>query len=554
MPGPTVPSEQPKPHASSSPQYHDPVAALPAPAESAPGHALPSGQPEGKKSGAARKIIIILVIAAAVGGAIWKIQKNRAETAATPAPGGRNAGGGGPTPVLVQPVVQRTVPVYLTALGTVTAYNSVTIKSRVDGQLLSVNVREGQAVKQGQLLAQIDPRPYQAAVAQAEGQLTKDKANEANMTAEANRYTALYNAGVISKESQQLQVSNSGQAAGSIQADEAAIQAAKVNVVYTRITSPIEGIVGLRTVDPGNIVHAADATGLILVTQVHPIAVIFTLPEDQLPQVMKLVRSGAKLAVEAYDRSETQHLATGSLLTVDNTIDTTTGTAKVKAVFPNVDNALFPNQFVNVRLILEQRPDAIVVPSAAVQTATNGNFVYVVREGNPPVDPDNPAGGGGASGGGKSGKSGGKSGAAPAAGAPAGAPAGAAGGRPAGPPHYVTSVPVKVDLTQGSNDVLAPGAVNPGDLVVIDGQEKLKPNSRVIPTQNSTRTAGGAPGAGNGGTRGSTPGTPPPGPNTPGTGSKKGLDSGAPDDGAKGRHKHGPNGSTGPNGSSGRQQ
>jgi multidrug efflux system membrane fusion protein len=500
-----------------------------------------------KKSSKLRLIIILLVIAALVGGAIWKIQKNRAETAATPAAGGRNAGGGGPTPVLVQPVVQRTVPVYLTALGTVTAYNSVTIKSRVDGQLLSVPVREGQAVKQGQLLAQIDPRPYQAAVAQAEGQLAKDQANAVNMNAEANRYTALYQAGVISKESQQLQVSNSGQAIGTIQADQAAIQAAKVNVIYTRITSPIEGIVGLRTVDPGNIVHASDTTGLLLVTQVHPIAVIFTLPEDQLPQVMKLVRSGAKLAVEAYDRSETQHLATGSLLTVDNTIDTTTGTAKVKAVFPNVDNALFPNQFVNVRLILEQRPNAIVIPSAAVQTATNGNFVYVVREGNPPVDPDAPAGSGG--GGKRNRGAAGASGASGATGS-TGAGAGGGNGRPAGPPHYVAQVPVKVDLTQGSNDVLAPGAVNPGDLVVIDGQEKLKPNSRVIPTQNATRAAGGAPGAGNGGTKGPTDGSAPP-VQTSANGDHKGLDSGAPDDGAKGRHKHGANGATG---STGRQQ
>ena len=551
MPGPTVPSEQPKPYASSSPQYHDPVAALPAPAESAPGHALPAGEPEAKKSGAARKIILVLVIAAAIGGTIWKIQKNRAETAAAPVPGGRGPGGPA-TPVLVQPVIQRTVPVYLTALGTVTAYNSVTIKSRVDGQLLSVNVREGQAVRQGQLLAQIDPRPYQAAVAQAEGQLTRDKANAANMTAQAGRYTALYQAGVISRESQQLQIANSGQAAGTLQADEAAIQAAKVNVAYTHITSPINGTVGIRTVDPGNIVHASDASGLILVTQVQPISVIFTLPEDQLPQVMKLVRSGARLTVEAYDRSETQHLATGSLLTVDNTIDTTTGTAKVKAVFPNVDNALFPNQFVNVRLVLEQRQDAIVVPSAAVQTSTNGNFVYVVREGNPPADSDNSAGGG-ASGAGRSGGSGAKSGA-PATSPAGGAPAGAAGGRPAGPPHYVTSVPVKIDLTQGSNDILAPGAVNPGDLVVIDGQEKLKPNSRVVPTQNTTRSAGGAPGAGNGGTRGSTPAQPAPSPGASNPVSKQTgtAGDGAADDGAA--SKHGKRGNNGPNGATGRQQ
>jgi multidrug efflux system membrane fusion protein len=490
---------------------HEPVAALPAPqthaALPAPGQAG-GPKPSGNAGGTVRKLLILLIILAAVGGAIWKIRQNRAETAAQPVgrPGG--GGGGGPIPVLVSPVAQRTVPVYLTALGTVTAYNSVTIKSRVDGQLLSVNVREGQAVKKGQLLAEIDPRPYQAVVAQAEGQLAKDQATAANATAEANRYTALYGAGVISKESQQAQISNAGQATGAIQADQAAIQAAKVNVTYTRITSPIDGIVGLRTVDPGNIVHASDATGLILVTQVHPIAVIFTLPEDQLPQVLKLSHSGVKLVVDAYDRSETQHLATGTLLTVDNQIDTTTGTAKIKAVFPNTDNALFPNQFVNVRLILEQRQNALVVPSAALQTATSGNFVYVVRQGDPPAGlaSDNGSTGtrggkGRRAGGGAAGTPGPNAGTPPAE-EPAGA-AGGEGGRQAGPHYYAEAVPVKVDLTQGSNTVLGSG-VNPGDELVIDGQEKLKNGARVIPKQADAGAGRGS--AGNGSTALSGPG------------------------------------------------
>ena len=392
--------------------------------------------------------------------------------------------GGGPTPVLVTPVVQRTVPVYLTALGTVTAYNSVTIKNRVDGQLLSVNVREGQTVKKGQLLAEIDPRPNQAAVAQAEGQLTKDQATAVNAQAEAGRYTALYGAGVISKESQQLQISNAGVATGAIQADQAAIQAAKVNVTYTRITSPIDGVVGLRTVDPGNIVHASDSNGLILVNQVQPIAVIFTLPEDQLPQVLKLTRGGAKLAVEAYDRSETTHLASGTLLTVDNTIDTTTGTAKIKAVFPNADGSLFPNQFVNVRLIVQDRENAIVVPSAALQTAASGNFLYVVKPGNPPEGLDTTVAGTAPPKGARSGKGGGK-------GAKSGDPtaAGGASGKQNGPSYYVEAVPVKVDLTQGSNVILAAGAVNPGDQIVIDGQEKLKNGGRVVPHQSDPAVA-----------------------------------------------------------------
>jgi multidrug efflux system membrane fusion protein len=481
MPGTTVPEQTAEQTA-----YHDPIAALPAPDHGAPRHAVPvsptpdSPEPDRSSRAAirARKYLLLLLIVAAVGGAIWKIRKNRAETAATPT--GRAAmGGGGPTPVLVAPVQQRTVPIYLTALGTVTPYNSVTIKSRVDGQLLSVPVREGQRVSKGQVLAEIDPRPYQAALAQAQGQLVKDQANAANYNAEAQRYKSLYAAGVISKESQDAQISNAGQATGSIEADEAAIQAAKVNVAYTRITSPINGVVGLRMVDPGNIVHAADTTGLLLVTQVQPIAVIFTLPEDQLPQVLKLVREGVKLTVEAYDRSETTHLATGTLLTVDNQIDTTTGTARIKAVFPNTDNALFPNQFVNVRLIVQDRQNALVVPAAALQTATSGNFLYVVRQGNPPpgLGDDSSATGGS----GRRSRTGEASSTAPAG-------ESAAPSRPAGPRYYAQAVPVKVDLTQGNNVILDSG-VNPGDLVVVDGQERLKNGGRVVPHQSENGAA-----------------------------------------------------------------
>ena len=512
MPGPTV-QGQSGPTTSGQPSsttttYHDPIAALPAPDGNGNHHASPkpgsTSNSDGQKpdqtsrfGGTARKLIILLVLLAVVGGAIWKIRQNRAETAATPT--GRGAAGVGPTPVLVTPVIQRTVPVYLTALGTVTAYNSVTIKSRVDGQLLSVNVREGQTVKKGQLLAQIDPRPYEAAVAQAEGQLTKDQATAVNAQAEAGRYTALYGAGVISKESQQLQVSNAGVASGAIQADQAAIQAAKVNITYTRITSPINGVVGLRTVDPGNIVHASDSNGLLLVNQVQPISVIFTLPEDQLPQVLKLTRGGATLSVEAYDRSETTHLASGTLLTVDNTIDTTTGTAKIKAVFPNGDGSLFPNQFVNVRLIVQDRENAIVVPSAALQTAANGNFLYVVKPGNPPEGLDTTVAGAAPPKGARSGKGSGKG--AKSGGDP-NTTAGEANGSQSRPSFYVEAVPVKVDLTQGSNVILASGGVNPGDQIVIDGQEKLKNGGRVIPHQSDPAVAAAsATRAGNGRTR-----------------------------------------------------
>ena len=235
------------------------------------------------------------MIVAVVGAAVWKIRSNsKAQDSMQMI---MAAQADRPTPVQVSAVQQKTMPIYLTALGTVTAYNTVTIKSRVDGQLMLVPVSEGQAVKQGQLLAEIDPKPYQAALEQAQGQLVKDQANAVNARAEAARYNALAEAGVVSKESQQLQVSNAGQAEGSIAADQAAIQAAKVNLGYTKIVSPINGVVGLRQVDPGNIVHASDTNGLLVVTQLQPISVIFTLPEDQLPEVLKKVRGGRGLAL-----------------------------------------------------------------------------------------------------------------------------------------------------------------------------------------------------------------------------------------------------------------
>jgi len=301
---------------------------------------------------------VLLVIVAVVGAAVWKIRRNAKEQDSVQQIMAAQADR--PTPVQVSAVQQKTMPIFLTALGTVTAYNTVTIKSRVDGQLMEVPVREGQAVQQGQMLAEIDPKPYQAALEQAQGQLVKDQASAVNARAQAERYGALLQAGVVSKESQQAQVSTAGQAEGSIAADQAAIQAAKVNLGYTRILSPINGVVGLRQVDPGNIVHANDTTGLLVVTQLQPIAVIFTLPEDQLPEVLKRTRGGSRLAVEAFDRAAQKHLASGSLLTVDNQIDTTTGMIKLKAEFDNSDNSLWPGALVTVQVAVrtERQPSA----------------------------------------------------------------------------------------------------------------------------------------------------------------------------------------------------
>ena len=455
----TLQHEEQQQHVHPAPEAHK---ALPPPASSGIGGLL-------------RKLGLIVLLLGAGAFAYFRLQSNKKDTEAASAK--TLAAANRAIPVSVQPVASRTMPIYVTALGTVTAYNTVTVKSRVDGQLLSVNVREGQQVKQGQLLAVIDPRPYAAAVAQAKGQLVKDEASAEYAKAEAGRYTALYQAGVVSKESEQTQVSSAGASAGTLDADRAAIQAAEVNVAYTRIASPINAVVGLRQVDAGNIVHAADTNGLLVLTQLQPIAVIFTLPEDQLPDVLKLMREGHKLVAEAYDRSNATKLATGSLLTLDNEIDTTTGTLKAKAVFDNKDGALFPNQFVNIRLILEERAGSMVIPASAVQTGTGGNFVYLLEPGA-----------------GKKSTGGADAGSAKNP-APASAAAPADGDETSGgvkkKPYHVEVRNVVVDLTEGSQVILKSG-VKPGDMVVTDGQEKLKPNAAVQPKFSTPRANGGA--------------------------------------------------------------
>ncbi len=473
----------------------DPNHALPAPGQTSDNSSHSTPPPISRTGSWIRTILIVLVIAAAVAAAIWKIHANRA--AQTEQAQRMAAAADRPIPVAFSPVQQRTMPIYLTALGTVTAYNTVTVHSRVDGQLVRVLFREGQSVHKGQVLAEIDPRPYQAALEQAQGQLVRDQANEKNAQAEAARYTALFNAGVVSKESQQAQISTAGQATGSIQADQAAIDAARVNLVYTRITSPIDGVVGIRQIDPGNIVHAADTNGLVIITQMEPISIIFTLPEDNIPRVLPMLRAGRRLVVEAYDRADTTHLGSGTVLTLDNQIDTTTGTDKVKAVFPNTDHALFPNQFVNVRLVLENRPNAIVIPSAAVQTGSQGNFVYVIHEGNPPAALEQAHAATRNAGKGRALSSGDETG------APAGSSSGGQPGAHANqPPHYVLAQPIKLDTTEGTAVIVDEG-LKPGDQVVVDGQEKLRNGSRVIPhaaksNANPNAVATGNPAPANG--------------------------------------------------------
>ena len=286
---------------------------------------LPDDASQHPEEGAPRKrswlriVILVLLIGGAIGFVTYRIRTNKQQQAGA-AGAGRRAGGGANAliPVSFDVVTKRTIPISLTALGTVTAYNTVTLKSRVDGQIIKVNFQEGQRVRQGQLLIEIDPRPYQATLAVAQGNLARDQANAALAQVQSQRYNQLYAAGVVSKESNQTQEATAGQSVGTLAADRAAIQQAQVNVNYTRITSPINGVVGLRQVDVGNIVSASGSTGLVVITQVQPISVIFTLPEDQLPAVFAHMRGGHRLTAEAWDRSDTTKIATGSLLTVDN--------------------------------------------------------------------------------------------------------------------------------------------------------------------------------------------------------------------------------------------
>jgi multidrug efflux system membrane fusion protein len=284
-------------------------------------------------------------------------------------------------PVSVATASRTDLPIRLTALGSVVAFNTVTVRPRVDGQLMRVLFREGQFVDRGELLAEIDPRPFQVQLEQAEGQLARDHAQLANARVDLARYQTLLSEDSIASQNVDAQRSTVAQLEAALKVDDAAIDSARLNLAYSRITAPLSGRVGLRLVDAGNVVTASATAGLVVITQVDPIAVVFTLPEDALRTVLPRIRAGARLPVDAFDRSGATRLATGSVVTVDNQIDQSTGTVRLKAVFDNHDHALFPSQFVNVQVLADTERAQLVVPASAVQQGPQGQFVYLVRDG-----------------------------------------------------------------------------------------------------------------------------------------------------------------------------
>jgi len=372
-----------------------------------------------------RRWWIWLLAAGLIGIGVYVVHVTKAGNGTAPPPGQKAPPSPAGLPVVAVAAKQGDIGIYVTGIGSVTPLNTVTVKTRVDGELMKVLFEEGQIVKSGNLLAEIDPRPFEVQLMQAEGQMARDEAQLKNARVDLERFELLAGEDSIAMQQVDTQKYLVRQLEGAVKVDQGQIDSAKLQLTYSRITAPISGRIGLRQVDPGNIVHASDAVGLAVITQLEPIAVIFPIPEDSLPPVLDKLKTGERLPVEAYDRDQRRKLAAGHLLTVDNQIDPATGTVRLKAVFPNKESGLFPNQFVNARLLLDVKRGTIIVPVAALQRSPQGTFVYLVKA-----------------------------------------------------DQTVALRPVSVGPTEGDNVSIAEGLAA-GDLVVVEGAERLREGSKV---------------------------------------------------------------------------
>src|SRR5215468_11199618 len=408
-----------------------------------------TGKTAARKKGRRLGLLIVLVAAAAVGWWLYGRQP------APPPPQGRQNAFGGAMPVVTAPAVTGDIDVTLNALGTVTSLATVTIRSQISGQLVRVAYQEGQMINKGDLVAEIDSRPYELALSQAQGALERDQALLQAAELDLKRYQDLAKTNAIPRQQLDTQVSLVAQDKGLVISDKAQIDTQKLNIAYCHIVSPVTGRAGLRLVDPGNYVTANDASGIVVITQLQPISVIFTVAEDNLPQIVKRLRAGATLPVTAFDRSGATKLAAGTLKTLDNQIDTTTGTLKLRAEFANEDDSLFPNQFVNVRLLIDTLHDATVVPTSAIQRGAPGTFVYLVNADN-----------------------------------------------------TVAVRPITLGPASAERVAVQSG-LSPGERVVVDGADKLRNGAKVVPREADGRAAGPAD-------RNAAPATATPGNATPG--------------------------------------
>jgi membrane fusion protein, multidrug efflux system len=394
----------------------------PAPREPGPDASTPPRQSHG-----GWWILLIFVVAAAAGFIYWRKTTGATASATSDAPSGKKGKGqgGDVTPVVGARARRGNIGVYDPGLGNVTPIYTDTIKSRVDGQLMSVRYKEGEMVQKGDLLIEIDPRPYEAALTQAEGTLARDQALLANARIDQARYELLVPQKAVPEQMLATQKALVAQYEGTVKNDQGVVDAAKVNLDYCHIPAPITGLVGLRLVDPGNIVHASDTNGLLVITQMDPISVIFTLEEGLLPEVLQKMRAGVKLEVDAYDKTNTKKISQGTLTTIDNEIDQSTGTVRLRATFDNKDNSLFPSQFVNVKMLVQQKNGVVLLNTAAIQRNSNATYVYLVK-------PDN----------------------------------------------TVTVRNIQVGTTEGDDSEITSGLA-PGDVVVMTGADKLQEGSKV---------------------------------------------------------------------------